>query len=61
MAEARLCPKCGKMNLHRFTAQTIRNTGQTIETLHEETYWKCITQGCAHREEEEVIVKDPPS
>lgn len=58
MAEARLCPKCLKMNLHRFTAQTIKSTSQGVERLKEETYWKCLTTVCGHREDE---VEDSPS
>jgi len=61
MAEPRLCPKCLKMNLHRYTAQTLKNTGGSLEKFHEETYWKCVASGCEYREEEGIkSPADPP-
>ena len=56
MSESRLCPKCEKMNLHRYTAHTIKAMPHGgvggVEWLPEETYWKCVTPACGHREEE---------
>jgi len=46
------------MSLHRYTSQTLRNTGGSLEKLHEETYWKCVAPGCEYREEEGI--KSPP-
>ena len=54
MAEGRLCPKCLKANLHRYTAHSIKSTGQGIERLKEETYWRCVSPGCEYREEEGI-------
>jgi len=49
------------MSLHRYTAQTLRNTGGSLEKLHEETYWKCVAPGCEYREEEWIkSPSDPP-
>jgi|GEM_PF-965147 predicted RNA-binding Zn-ribbon protein involved in translation (DUF1610 family) len=52
MAESRLCPECGKVNLHRFTSHTIKNTGKGIEMLNEETYWKCMMPECEYKKQE---------
>ena len=50
MGELRTCPKCRQMTLYRFTDQTVKNTGKVIESLSEETYWKCMFVVCGHKE-----------
>jgi len=52
MAEARICPQGGRMTLHRFTVHSIKSTARGVEKLNGETYWKCVTPGCDHKEEE---------